>query len=125
MIHPTAIIENGARIDETAEIGPYCTIGKSVKIKKGTRLLGHVCVDGNTEIGESCTIHPFASLGGPPQDISYRNEETLCTIGDNNVIREYVTISRGTKSSGATVVAATTLSWQAATSLTTAEWATT
>lgn len=104
MIHPTAIVENGAYIDETAEIGPYCTIGKNVRIKKGTRLLGHVSVQGNTEIGESCTIHPFASLGGPPQDISYRNEETLCTIGDNNVIREYVTINRGTKSSGATIV---------------------
>jgi UDP-N-acetylglucosamine acyltransferase len=104
MIHPTAIIEHGAHIDDSVEIGPYCTIGRNVKIKKGTSLLGHVSVDGHTEIGESCTIHPFASLGGPPQDISYRNEETLCTIGDNNVIREYVTISRGTKSSGATVV---------------------
>lgn len=104
MIHPTAIIEKGAEIDETAEIGPYCTIGKNVRIKKGTRLLAHVSVDGITEIGESCTIHPFASIGGPPQDISYRAEETLCTIGDNNVIREYVTINKGTKSSGATIV---------------------
>lgn len=104
MIHPTAIIEKSAEIDETAEIGPYCAIGKNVKIKKGTRLLNHVNVQGNTEIGESCTIHPFASLGGPPQDISYHDEETVCTIGDNNVIREYVTINRGTKSSGATIV---------------------
>jgi UDP-N-acetylglucosamine acyltransferase len=104
MIHPTAIIEKGAEIDESAEIGPYCTIGKMVTIKKATRLLGHVNVEGNTEIGESCVIHPFASLGGPPQDITYRTEETLCTIGSNNVIREFVTINRGTKSSGATVV---------------------
>ncbi|HAR96614.1 MAG TPA: acyl-[acyl-carrier-protein]--UDP-N-acetylglucosamine O-acyltransferase [Deltaproteobacteria bacterium] len=104
MIHPTAIIESSAYIDDTAEVGPYCIIGKNAKIKKGTRLFAHVNVGDNTEIGESCTVHPFASLGGPPQDISYRNEETLCTIGDNNVIREYVTISRGTRSSGATIV---------------------
>jgi UDP-N-acetylglucosamine acyltransferase len=104
MIHPTAVIEKGAEIDETAEIGPYCVIGKNVRIKRATRLLAHVTVGDATEIGESCTIHPYASVGGPPQDITYGGEETRCVIGDNNTIRECVTINRGTKASGATIV---------------------
>ena len=104
MIHPTAIIEKGAEIAEDADIGPYCVIGGNVVIGAGTRLISHVAVDGRTTIGSSCTIHPFASLGGPPQDITYKGEETTCLIGNNNVIREYVTVNRGTKSSGTTRV---------------------
>ncbi len=104
MIHPTAIIEKGAEIAEDAVIGPYCVIGGNVVIGSGTRLINHVTVDGHTIIGSSCTIHPFASLGGPPQDITYNGEETTCLIGNNNVIREYVTVNRGTKSSGTTRV---------------------
>jgi len=73
-----------------------------VVIGAGTRLMSHVAVDGHTTIGSSCTIHPFVSLGGSPQDITYRGEETTCLVGDNNVIREYVTVHRGTKSSGTT-----------------------
>ena len=104
MIHPTAIIEKGAEIADDAAIGPYCVIGGNVVIGAGTRLISHVTVDGRTTIGSSCTIHPFVSLGGPPQDITYQDEETTCLIGDNNVIREYVTVNRGTKSSGTTRV---------------------
>jgi UDP-N-acetylglucosamine acyltransferase len=104
MIHPTAIIEKGAEIADDAAIGPYCVIGGNVVIGAGTRLISHVAVNGHTTIGSSCTIHPFASLGGPPQDITYNGEETICSIGSNNVIREYVTVNRGTKSSGATRV---------------------
>jgi len=104
MIHPTAIIEKGAEIADDAAIGPYCVIGGNVAVGAGTRLISHITVDGHTTLGSSCTIHPFVSLGGSPQDITYRGEETTCLVGDNNVIREYVTVNRGTKSSGTTRV---------------------
>ncbi len=97
MIHPTAVIHKKAKIDKSVEIGPYCTVDEHVKIKKGTKLISHVAVQGWTEIGENCTISPFASVGGPPQDITYKNEETRVIIGKNNTIREYVTINRGTE----------------------------
>lgn len=97
MIHPTAVIHKKAKIDKNVEIGPYCIIDEHVRIKKGTTLLGHVVVQGWTEIGEDCTIHHFSSIGGPPQDITYKNEETRVSIGKNNTIFEYVTIHRGTE----------------------------
>jgi UDP-N-acetylglucosamine acyltransferase len=104
MIHQTAIVDRGAEIAQDVEIGPYCIIGNKVTIGSGTRLLAHVTVDGPTDIGENCAIHPFAALGGPPQDLTYRGEDTRCIIGSGNTIREYVTINRGTKSSGSTVI---------------------
>ena len=96
MIHPTAIIDKNAEIDASVEIGPYCVIERNVIIKKGTKLLSHVVIQGRTEIGENCTISPFASLGGPPQDISYKEEDTSLFVGSNNIIKEYVTMNRGT-----------------------------
>jgi UDP-N-acetylglucosamine acyltransferase len=104
MIHQTAIVDRGAEIAQDVEIGPYCLIGNKVTIKAGTRLVAHVTVDGPTDIGENCSIHPFAALGGPPQDLTYQGEDTRCIIGSGNTIREYVTINRGTKSSGSTVI---------------------
>jgi UDP-N-acetylglucosamine acyltransferase len=95
VIHPTAIVDKGAELADGVEIGPYCVVSGKAKIGKETRLVHHVSVDGRTEIGESCTIHPFASIGGPPQDISYKGEDTACVIGNRNTIREYVTINRG------------------------------
>ena len=100
MIHPTAIIDSKANIHDSVEVGPYCIIEGDVTIKKNTKLASHVVIQGRTEIGENCTISPFASLGGPPQDISYTDEETMLIIGDNNVIKEYVTMNRGTKKGG-------------------------
>jgi UDP-N-acetylglucosamine acyltransferase len=100
LIHPTAIIHKNAEIDEGVSVGPYCIIEEKVKIKKGTNLLMHVVVQGNTEIGENCTINPFASIGGPPQDITYKDEDTTVIIGNNNIIKEYVTINRGTPHGG-------------------------
>jgi UDP-N-acetylglucosamine acyltransferase len=94
MIHPTAIIENGAHLADDVEIGPYCVIGAKVKIGRGTKLLNHVSVAGRTDIGENCIIHPFVSLGGDPQDKTYKGDDTACTIGNGNIIREYVTINR-------------------------------
>jgi UDP-N-acetylglucosamine acyltransferase len=94
MIHPTTIVEKGAQLAEDVEVGPYCVIGPKVKIDNGTRLMGHVSVVGRTEIGAKCTIHPFACLGGDPQDKTYTGEDTACSIGKGNIIREYVTINR-------------------------------
>ena len=81
MIHPTAVIDRKAQIDKNVEIGPYCTIDGPVKISKGTKLISHVVVQGRTTIGENCTISPFASLGGAPQDITYKGEDTQVIIG--------------------------------------------
>jgi len=105
VIHPTAIIDSKATIHESVEVGPYCIIEGNVTIRKNTRLDSHVVIRGRTEIGENCTISPFASLGGPPQDISYLDDDTTLTVGNNNVIKEYVTMNRGTKKGGgATIV---------------------
>ncbi len=93
-IHETAIIDPKAEIGVDVEVGPYCVIGKGVKIGQGSRLLSHVVIEGNTEIGERCVIYPFAGIGLPPQDLKYKGESTHLTIGKNNTIREYVTIHR-------------------------------
>lgn len=93
-IHPTSIIDKKASIDEDVFIGPFCTVGEGVSIKKGTRLVSHVVLEGKTEIGGECTIYPFASIGLQPQDLKYKNEGTGLKIGAKNVIREYTTIHR-------------------------------
>jgi UDP-N-acetylglucosamine acyltransferase len=104
MIHPSAVVDKAAELGSDVEIGAYCVIGPKVKIGKGTKLLSHVCVQEGSEIGEGCTLHPFVVIGGPPQDLTYRGEDTTCVIGNNNTIREYVTINRGSKSSNTTSV---------------------
>lgn len=93
-IHPTAIVDSKAEIESDIEIGPFCIIKGGVKIRRGSRLLSHVIVEGLTEIGENCTIHPFSSIGLPPQDLKYKNEATHLVIGRNNIIREYTTVHR-------------------------------
>ena len=95
-IHPTAVIADGAFIEEGVSIGAYCVIGENVKIGKNCELKSHVCVDGHTEIGEGCIIYPFASLGHAPQDLKYKGEKTTLKIGKNNKIREHVTMNPGT-----------------------------
>jgi UDP-N-acetylglucosamine acyltransferase len=104
MVHPTAVVDKYAELGSDVEIGAYCVIGPKVKIGKGTKLVSHVCVQEFSEIGEGCTLYPFVVIGGPPQDLTYRGEDTTCVIGNNNTIREYVTINRGSKSSGTTSV---------------------
>ncbi len=94
-IHETAIIHKGAEIEEGVVIGPYCIIGGSVKIKKGTVLMNNVVIEGDTTIGEDCQIYPFTTIGLPPQDLKYKGEPTGVKIGDRNIIREYITIHRG------------------------------
>jgi len=94
-IHKSAIVDPKASIDEGVQIGPFCIVGAGSKLKKGTRLISNVIIEGNTEIGDGCTIYPFTSIGLPPQDIKYKGEKTGVRIGNNNTIREYTTIHRG------------------------------
>jgi len=93
-IHPTAIINPNAEIEEEVVIGAFCIISEGVHIKKGTKLISNVIIEGNTTIGENCSVYPFASIGLPPQDLKYKGEKTGLTIGNNNIIREYITIHR-------------------------------
>lgn len=95
-IHPSAVIEAGARIHASAEIGPFCVIGPKVSIGPGTKLIQSVSVGGRTTIGARNVIHPFCVIGGDPQDLKYKGEDSTTQIGDENVIREGVTINKGT-----------------------------
>lgn len=99
-VHPSAVVEPGAEIDPTAEIGPYCVIGPSVRIGPGTRLLSGVTVMGRTSVGARNTLHPYSVIGGDPQDFKFRGEDSELVIGDDNVIRENVTINKGTEVAG-------------------------
>jgi UDP-N-acetylglucosamine acyltransferase len=96
MIHPAAFVDGEAKIGKGVEIGPGCVVGPNASIGDRTKLIAHVYIDGHTSIGPDCTIYPFAALGAPPQDLSYKGEPTRLEIGANNVIREHVTIHRGT-----------------------------
>lgn len=96
MIHKTAIIESGAKIHESVEIGPYSIIGGQVDIDEGTIITSHVIINGVTKIGKNNRIFQFSSVGETSPDKKYKGEATRLEIGDNNVIRESVTIHRGT-----------------------------
>ena len=100
MIHKTALIDHKAELDPEVEVGPYCIIGPNVKIGKGTTIGPHVVIDGWTQIGEGCRIFQFASIGAIPQDLKYKGEDSWVILGNNNVIREFVTINRATAQSG-------------------------
>ena len=100
MIHKTAIIDSNAKISQNVTIGPYSVIGPNVEIGDGTVIQSHVNITGNTKIGANNKIYPFASIGNDPQDLKFKGEKTLLEIGDNNKIREYVTINPGTEGGG-------------------------
>jgi UDP-N-acetylglucosamine acyltransferase len=100
MIDPTARVEDGAVIGEGTTIGPFCVIGRDVRIGANCRLISHVHVMAQTTIGAGCTIYPFASLGGAPQSLAYRGEPTKLQIGQNCTIRESVTMNVGTVGGG-------------------------
>jgi len=95
-IHSTAVVSSRAELGHGVRIGPYSVIGDNVTIGANTTIASHVVVEGRTQIGEQNEIHPFASIGLPPQDVGYRGEDTSLIIGDNNQIREYATIHRAT-----------------------------
>src|SRR3954466_16188821 len=96
MIHPTAIVDRGARLGDGVSVGPYSVIGPKVEVGEGTWIGAHGVLDGRLKIGRDNKIFHFASLGAPPQDKKYSGEDTAVEIGDGNTIREYVTINRGT-----------------------------
>ncbi|MRR34615.1 acyl-ACP--UDP-N-acetylglucosamine O-acyltransferase [bacterium] len=96
MIHPTAIVHPGAQVADGVEIGPYAIIGEHVRIGRGSKIGAHSVIDGWTAIGEECQIFHFASVGGIPQDLKYKGEETWLRIGNRNVIREFATLQPGT-----------------------------
>ena len=100
MIHKTSIIDTKAKIANNVQIGPYCVIGPLVEIKENTILYSHVNISGKTVIGKKNKIYPFASIGNHPQDLKYNNEETDLVIGNDNTIREYVSINPGTVGGG-------------------------
>jgi UDP-N-acetylglucosamine acyltransferase len=99
-IHPTAIVEPGARLGEGVRIGPFCTIGPDVDLGVGCELISHVAVAGRTRIGSGTRIFPFASVGHQPQDLKYDGEPSTLEIGANCIIREGVTLNPGTKGGG-------------------------
>jgi UDP-N-acetylglucosamine acyltransferase len=99
-VHPAAIVDPNARIAETADIGPYCIVGPDVEIGAGTRLMGHVYIEGPAWIGEDNLFFPYSSVGAAPQDLKYKGERSETRIGSRNRIREFVTIHRGTEGGG-------------------------
>lgn len=104
-IHSSAVIHPNAQLEEEVEIGPFSVVGDNVKIARGSRIGAHVVIPGYTRIGENCQIFSFASVGEIPQDLKYQGEESWLIVGDNNIIREFVTIHRGTAlGSGRTVI---------------------
>lgn len=101
-IHPTAIVHTSAIVPPSTSIGPYCTVGAHVVLGDDCELVSHVVLDGHTRVGAGTRIFSFAALGVAPQDLKYKNEPTALEIGEQTVIREYVTISRGTAGGGGT-----------------------
>ncbi|MEW6596121.1 MAG: acyl-ACP--UDP-N-acetylglucosamine O-acyltransferase [Pseudomonadota bacterium] len=99
-IHPTALVDSGAQLADTVEIGPFCIVGPNVTLHAGVRLGPHVVVDGHTEVGADTTVQSFSSLGGPPQHLGHRGEPTKLIIGERNSIREHVTMNTGTVAGG-------------------------
>jgi UDP-N-acetylglucosamine acyltransferase len=100
VIHATAVVAEGAVVPESCTIGPFCTIGADVVLGEDCELISHVVLDGHTQIGARNKFHPFAAVGVAPQDLKYKGEPTQLVMGSGNVIRECVTISRGTAGGG-------------------------
>ena len=99
-IHPLAIVAGGATVPASCTVGPFCTVGEHVVLGEGCTLVSHVVLDGHTTLAEGVQVHPFAAVGISPQDLKYKGEPTRCEIGARTVIRESVTISRGTAGGG-------------------------
>ena len=99
-VHPTAIVAEGAVVPASCTVGPFCTVGPNVVLGEECELVSHVVLDGHTTLGARNKVYSFACLGIAPQDLKYAGEPTGVTFGDDNTIREYVTISRGTAGGG-------------------------
>ena len=100
MIHNSSIIDKKARLSKNVKIGPFCYVGPNVQLKENVELVSNIHIEGNTIIGSGTKIFPFACIGTQPQDLKFKGEENSLVIGNNNVIREYVTINPGTVGGG-------------------------
>ena len=104
MIHKSSVIDKGSKIGKDVKIGPFCYIGSKVQIGDNAELVSNIHIEGNTKIGKGTKIYPFASIGTQPQDLKYKGESNSLEIGENNVIREYVTINPGTAGGGSKTI---------------------
>ena len=104
MIHKSSVIDPKAKISTKITIGPFCYVGPDVKLGENVELISNVHIEGDTTIGNGTRIFPFASIGTQPQDLKYNNEKNSTIIGDNNIIREYVTINPGTEGGGSKTI---------------------
>ena len=100
MIHKSSIVDKKAKIGNNVKVGPFCYIGPNVELQEDVELISNVHIEGNTKIGKGTKIFPFASIGTMPQDLKYKGESNSVLIGENNMIREYVTINPGTEGGG-------------------------
>lgn len=103
-IHPSAIVDRKAELDDDVAIGPYSIVGPHVSIKSGTEISSHTVIESNTRIGSDCSIGIGSVLGGEPQDRKFANEHTWLEVGDRTLIRDYCTLNRGTAHRGRTAV---------------------
>ena len=104
MIHKSSIIDTKAKLGKNVKIGPFCFVGPKVSLDDHVELISNVHIEGNTRIGKGTKIYPFASIGTDPQDLKFKGEENSLVVGENNVIREYVTINPGTAGGGSKTV---------------------
>jgi UDP-N-acetylglucosamine acyltransferase len=102
LIHPTAVVDPQASIARSCRIGPYCIVGPEVELGEGCELIAHVIVHGPAKIGADNRFFPYSAIGTEPQDISFEGERTWLVMGNHNIVREYVTINRGTAKGGGT-----------------------
>ena len=100
MIHKSSVIDPKAKIGKDVKVGPFCFVAPDVQLDDRVELISNVHIEGNTKIGKGTKIYPFASIGTAPQDLKYKGEHNSLEIGENNVIREYVTINPGTSGGG-------------------------
>jgi UDP-N-acetylglucosamine acyltransferase len=103
-VHPTAVVEDGAKLAAGVKVGPFCVVGRDVTLSEGVELVSHVVVAGTTEIGAGTRIFPFASIGHQPQDLKYKGEPCSLTVGSDCIIREGVTMNPGTAGGGSVTV---------------------
>jgi UDP-N-acetylglucosamine acyltransferase len=104
MIHKSSVVDPKAKISANVKIGPFCYVGPDVHLDENVELISNVHLEGNTKVGNGTRIFPFASIGTQPQDLKYNNEKNSIIIGDNNIIREYVTINPGTEGGGSKTI---------------------
>ena len=104
MIHKSSIIDSNSKISKNVKIGPFCYIGPNVVLEENVELISNIHIEGKTKIGKGTKIFPFASIGTDPQDLKFKNEKNSLEIGENNIIREYVTINPGTEGGGSKTI---------------------